>query len=102
VAVAWAFLGRTLLGMLIAFAMLARHVGLRFAEAGRAILHPLAGAIFVWLVVVLVRNWLPPMPVAHRALCLVASGMVAYAVVVGPMLIRNRQAIMTNFVARPG
>ncbi len=102
VAVAWAFLGRTLLGMLIAFAMFARHVGLHFAEGGRVILHPLAGAISVWLVVALVRNWLPPMPMTYKTFCLVASGVVAYAIVVGPMLIRNRQAIMTNFVARPG
>ena len=101
VAVAWAFLGRTLIGMVIACTMLARYADVRPGALTQALLHPFAGASLVWLAVGTLREWLPVMPVLQTAACLVGAGVLVYAAVMAPMLVRGCQSIAADLSSRP-
>jgi O-antigen/teichoic acid export membrane protein len=100
VAVAWAFLARTLIGMVIACSMLVRRADVRLGTLALALLHPFAGALLVWLAVGALRQWLPAMPVAQTAACLVGAGVLAYAVVMAPLFLRDGSAIAAGLQGR--
>lgn len=100
VAVAWAFLARTLVGMLMACAMLARYAGVRPGALAHALLHPLVGASLVWLVVTSLREWLPPMPIMQTAGCLVVVGVVVYGAAMAPLLFRDIRPVGAKLPGR--
>jgi hypothetical protein len=100
--VAWAFLARTLVGTVIAAWLLARHAGVRFAQLSHAVFHPLVGALAVLLAVTMLRERLAGLPVAQQAACLIAVGIVAYALVMAPLLLRRRQQILATLSTRAG